>query len=415
MGYALSRRLSGAFFGWKVVAVAFTIAAFTFGIGYYGPSVFLKVLHQDRGWSLSTISSAITLHFLVSAVLVAYLPEAHRRLGIATVTQAGIVALALGIFCWSLATAPSYLFAAALLSGAGWSATSGAAIIAIVSPWFDRRRALALGHALNGASAGGIVFTPLWAVLIGMIGFQAAAGVVSSVTIIALSALVWRYLPPTPESLGLSPDGAYATSAAAPVERSAKSPARFIALIGQAKFATLSAAFALAMFAQIGVIAHLVTRLSPVIGTVSAAAFVSVATLSAIIGRLLAGALLGDHDRRLVAAANFSMQACGVGLLAFGSNAIMLVAGCILFGLGIGNLLLLPPLIAQREFAQVDVPRVVAMVTAANQAVFAFAPAVIGVLEEITGGYAAPFVFAAAVQIVAAAVVLAGRMDQPTT
>ena len=144
--------IRGASFGWKVVGAAFTIATFTFGLGYYGPSVFLKVLHQERGWPLSVISTAITFHFLISAVIVTYLPEAHRRFGVATVTQAGVAALALGMFCWSLAQAPWQLFVAAAISGVGWSATSGAAIIAMVSPWFEQRRALALGHAFNGAS-----------------------------------------------------------------------------------------------------------------------------------------------------------------------------------------------------------------------------------------------------------------------
>jgi MFS family permease len=157
------------FFGWQVVAAAFTIATFTFGIGYYGPSVFLNVLHQQRGWPVSVISIAVTVHFLVSAVLVIRLPAAHRRFGLALVTQAGVAALVIGMIGWSLAVAPWQLFVAAMLSGAGWAATSGAAIIAMVSPWFDRRRALALGHALNGASFGGILFAPLWVMLIGAI------------------------------------------------------------------------------------------------------------------------------------------------------------------------------------------------------------------------------------------------------
>ena len=43
------------FFGWKVVSVAFVVAAFTFGVAYYGPSVFLNVLHHQRGWSVSVV------------------------------------------------------------------------------------------------------------------------------------------------------------------------------------------------------------------------------------------------------------------------------------------------------------------------------------------------------------------------
>jgi cyanate permease len=111
----------------------------------------------------------------------------------------------------------------------------------------------------------------------------------------------------------------------------------------------------------------------------------------------------------VIAAGNFAMQACGVMLLAVGSTAVMLTSGCILFGLGIGSLLSLPPLIAQVEFPQSDVPRVVALVTAVNQAVFAFAPVIFGVLREVTGGHATPFLIAATVQIVAGAVAILGR------
>jgi cyanate permease len=169
----------------------------------------------------------------------------------------------------------------------------------------------------------------------------------------------------------------------------------------------------LGMFAQVGTVAHMVTRLAPQVGIAYAAAAVSLATASAVIGRLLLGALLGDADRRLVAAGNFVIQACGVLLLAIGTRAALLVVGCVLFGLGIGNLLTLPPLIAQREFPSDTVPRVVALVTAVNQAVFAFAPAALGILREIFGGYLVPFLAAAMVQILAALVVLYGRGLMP--
>ena len=88
------------FFGWKVVATSFLVG--TIGFGYNGPAVFLHVLHQQHGWSVSVISSAITAHFLVSAFLVAHLPDAHRRFGTAAVTQVGLAALVVGMFCWPL-------------------------------------------------------------------------------------------------------------------------------------------------------------------------------------------------------------------------------------------------------------------------------------------------------------------------
>ena len=74
------------FFGWKVVWAAFMIAVFGAGAGFYGPSVFLPALHATRGWPVSVISAAITTHFLLSAIIVIYLPEIHRRISLATMT-----------------------------------------------------------------------------------------------------------------------------------------------------------------------------------------------------------------------------------------------------------------------------------------------------------------------------------------
>jgi len=55
------------------------------------------------------------------------------------------------------------------------------------------------------------------------------------------------------------------------------------------------------------------------------------------------------------------------------------------------------------------VPRVVALVTAVNQAVFAFAPVMFGLLREVSDGYAVPFIVAAAIQVIAGLVLILGR------
>jgi cyanate permease len=111
----------------------------------------------------------------------------------------------------------------------------------------------------------------------------------------------------------------------------------------------------------------------------------------------------------VVTAANLGMQAMGSLLLAFGSGDVPLVLGCVLFGLGVGNLTSLPPLIAQREFRPADVGTVVALVVATNQAVFAFAPAIFGWLRDATESYVAAFCLAAVAQVAAALIVVAGR------
>jgi hypothetical protein len=76
------------------------------------------------------------------------------------ITRAGALLTALGVLGWGFAQEPWQLFLATPISGAGWAMTSGAALNAMVAPWFVRRRPAALSMAFNGASMGGVIFSP---------------------------------------------------------------------------------------------------------------------------------------------------------------------------------------------------------------------------------------------------------------
>ena len=391
------------FRGWSVVWVAFVIAVFGWGVGFYSPGVLLLTLHASKGWPVAMISSAITAHFLIGAALIVYLPEAHRSIGLAQTTIIGAVLAGAGIVAWSVAPAPWQLFVAAAISGSGWAATSGAAINAMVAPWFDRDRPKAIGLAFNGASIGGVMFPPLLILLIAKIGVEAAAVAVGIAMLLDIIPLSVFYLRRDPKGLGLAPDGLVIDSKPH-VATLTRSPRKD--LIKTKGFMTLSVAFALALFAQVGLLTHLLTRISPLLGENGAAAAVSMVTTSAVLGRTLLGWTIGGRDRRLAASANFLLQSVGVALMIISDAPTVVLVGCVLFGLGVGNVVSLPPLIAQHEFRAADVGTVVALVVAFNQAVFALAPAVLGVLRDISTSYVVPFALAAAMQIVAALIVL---------
>jgi uncharacterized membrane protein len=125
---------SETFYGWRVVGATFVLAVFGLGVGFHGPAVYLHAVHERTGWPLALISTAVTVHFLVGAVVVANLPALHRRFGIPAVTKAGAILLAAGVFGWAIAAAPWQLFIATLLSGAGWVTMGVAAINAISHP-----------------------------------------------------------------------------------------------------------------------------------------------------------------------------------------------------------------------------------------------------------------------------------------
>jgi MFS family permease len=406
----LTTEIAGArlFFGWRVVGAAFVFAVFAWGIAFYGPSVFLHVVHETKGWPVSLISAAITFHYLLSAVFVTYLDDAYRRFGIVWVTRAGVVAFAAGTAGWGLADAPAQLFLATALTAVGWAATSSAAINSMLVPWFKRRRGVALSLALNGASMGGVLFVPLWLMLIARWGLPIAAAIVAGMTFLVLWPLAGRYLRPTPALLGLAPDG---DGLLEPMGRGASTPAPASrgSLIRERAFITLSAAFALGLFSQVGLVAHFVSLLVPVMGEDGAAGATSLIAACAVIGRLFLGAVIDRVDRQVAAAGNFAMQACGFVLLLMGTDVATMMAGSILFGLGIGNLITLPPLVAEREFAAADLGRVVGLVIAINQAVFSFAPGIFGALHDLSGGYRVPVTVAITLHLAAALLVLAGR------
>lgn len=392
------------FFGWQVVGAAFVLAVLTWGINFYGPSVYLHALHAREGWSFSLISAAITLHFLASAVLVVWLPALFSRFGPVAVTRAGMATAALGVIGWGNATEPWHLVPAALLTATGWSLTSGAAINVLVSPWFDRRRPAALAMAYNGASAGGIVFSPLWAALIAAWGFSAASVAVAAVALLVAWPMAGRWFGPTPSGMGLHPDGAAEPLAPRP----AVPPTG--PLWRQPAFRSLSLSFALGLTAQMGLLTVLFSIMAPSLGEEGAGLALSVATACAVVGRTAVGTLLAESaDRRVAGMLNFLLQAAGSTALALADGGpTLLVFGAVLFGLGIGNLLSLPPLIAQRDWPPAEVGRVVAMVTAVNQGFYAFGPGLFGAAMESLGPWAPP-VLAVALQLAAAGVLMAGR------
>ena len=401
---------ASSFHGWRVVAGAFVLAVLGWGVGFYGPPVYLHAVRETRGWPIALISAAITVHFIVGALVVANLPTLYRRFGLPAVTKAGVAALSLGVVGWAVVDHPWLLFGAALLSGAGWVTMGAAAINAIIAPWFVRLRPRALAMAYNGASIGGVVFSPLWVAAIGLVGFPGAAIAIGAGMIVCVWLLADRLFARTPIEMGLAPDGDVPADGmiGSPVEAP---PVR--SLWRDRRFVTLAAGMALGLFAQIGLIAHLVSLLVPALGAQAAGLAAGAATAAAIGGRTLVGWLMPPSaDRRLVAAASHLVQIAGSALfiLADGQNVPLLLAAVVLFGAGIGNATSLPPLIAQSEFAAQDVQRVVPLIVAVSQGAYAFAPAAFGIVRGLQP--AAPtalFIIVGLTQAAAIACFLAGR------
>jgi hypothetical protein len=295
-----------------------------------------------------------------------------------------------------------------------------AGINAMIAPWFVKRRPLALAKAYNGASVGGMVFSPVWAVLIDRVGFPVVAVMVGLATVAVVTSIATRELAQASFSEGQPADGPSVVSDSTRQVCSGAPASVSQTLWSDRRFLTLAAAMSIGRFAQIGLIAQLFSLMAPSLGAPLVGGIMSLATGCGMGGRLIMARLVGERtDRRRAAAVCYAAQAIGTLILWIAGPAhfTLFIIGVVLFGLGIGNATSLPPLIAQAEFAPIHVPRVVARTVALAQALYAFAPAALAGL--LVGGSGAAQSFRAntdsyfsviiALQILAAACLLSQR------
>lgn len=375
---------ASSFFGRKVVAATFVMAVLGWGIGFYGPPIFMYAVIQRTDWSLALCSAAVTVHFLAGTLIVVNLPVLYKRVGLPLTTVLGATVLAIGVYGWSIATQPYQLFMAATLSGFGWVTMGAAAVNAIIAPWYVSKRPGALAMAYNGASIGGVVFSSAWVYLIGQFGFSQAAigvGILSTVVITALSFAVFKVQP---AQIGQYPDGALQ----APIEPAQPLGHSAISLWGNRQFITLALAMSLGLFAQIGLISQLFLLVVDHVTQEQAGLAMGLATASAIAGRFLSGRLISPNtNRRRVACMSYGCQLAGcLTLMGISALPALLWPGMVLFGLGIGNATSLPPLIAQSEFPRQHIHRVVTLIVATAQGCYAFAPVVFGGVRSLLHG-----------------------------
>ena len=102
------------------------------------------------------------------------------------------------------------------------------------------------------------------------------------------------------------------------------------------------------------------------------------------------------------------IQIIGLMLLASGRSGVVIYVGCALFGLGVGNLTTLPGLILAIEWPRERFSTLVSLVVGINQFTFAFGPSLVGGLRDWAGPYGMALGTCAALQAIAAALVVFG-------
>lgn len=383
--------------GWPVMVACFAAAIFAWGFAAFGPAVYLAELQRAHGWAAASIGAATTLSFLFGAGLLPWVGAAIERCGPRLVLSGGLMLIGAGALGISRATALWQLYLANLLIGCGWAGASSTAISTILARYFDHHRGLALSVALTGASAGGFAVAPALVALSHSNGFRAAMPELAALLLAAILPLIWLGIPAA--AAGRKPPATLPGISPASAGRRE--------FLRQARFWWVAAPFALAISAQVGMMVVEVSYLLPLLGPAGTSLALMATSIAGAGGRLGLSAVIDRLDQRRVSAATFAGQAAALSLMvALPGHPAALNLGAVLFGLGMGNVVALPSLIIQREFAPASFGTVLGLSTAVGQAAYAVSPTVLGIVRDLSGGYRACLVVCVGLQLAAAATVL---------
>lgn len=383
--------------GWRIVAVCFLVATFGWAFGFYGQSVYLAELHRAHGWPASLISGATTSFYLFGALLVVFVSEAVKKFGPRNCLIAGTCATAIAAISLGQVATPWQLYLANALLAFGWAGMSLGMITNTLGLWFNTRRGMAISLALNGASFGGIAGVPLLVIAIGRFGFSAAMIIAAAIMVAVIVPTVLIFVGRPPHLSGGAVVKAAGPSSATGIRGRA---------LRDVAFLSVTTAFALVLFAQVGFIVHLISFLDPVIGRASATTAIALLTAMAVVGRVLFSTVIDSLNQRLASALSFLSQAAALAIVINSRDPALLIAACALFGFSVGNLITLPSLIVQREFSPASFGVLISLQTAIAQVTYAFGPGVVGVLRDLSGSYTLPFYGCIALELIAAVLIM---------
>ena len=247
------------YYGWYVVAALFVMLTVASGLAFYNLSVYMNALVVAYGFPVGAVSSATALFFVSSGFAGLLAGRLIQRFDPRWTIALGGVLGAGALLALGRVTELWQLYLVYALFGAGHACASLVPATTLVTRWFDRQRSIALSVASTGLSIGGVLLTPASAALIGNLGLEMAMprlALLWFLGIVPVTMLVVRGRPGTTTGSG----GAAAVASGWAYADAIRS--RFFALV--------TAAWVLAMLAQVGGIAHLfnlaATRVDATVG-----------------------------------------------------------------------------------------------------------------------------------------------------
>jgi sugar phosphate permease len=411
---APGRVLRGRFHpAWAVAVIAFV--ALVGAAGFRAtPSVLLRPLHEEFGWSLGTISAAVSVNLLLYGLTAPFAAALMEKFGIRRVVTIALLTVAAGSGLTVFMTASWQLILCwGVLVGLGTGSMALAFVATVTNRWFVHRRGLVTGVLTAGGAAGQLIFLPVLARLTTAYGWRTAALTVTVAALAVVPLVVWR-LRDRPQDLGVLPYGAVpdplpsaAGSVAPPATGAARTALRSLTSAARTRpFWLLAGGFAICGATTNGLVG---THFIPAahdhgMAETTAAGLLALVGLFDIVGTIASGWLTDRVDSRILLGAYYGLR--GLSLLAlpalFAGVAHPSMLVFIIF-YGLDWVATVPPTVALcREYYGTSGAIVFGWVFASHQVGAAIAATAAGLVRDRLGDYTWAWYGAGALSIGAA-------------
>lgn len=381
------------FYGWWLLAGSVLAMMVGSGVSFWAFGLYIEPLEEEFGWSRAAVTLGFSVSLLVSGLLSPFVGRWIDTYGPRRVILVG-----------SVMTAATYVLLATTENLWQWYTYQSINAVfrqmmffipfqALISRWFDRRRAVAIGILATGFSLAGMVVVPVMRVVIDAVGWEGSfifSGVVVGVLFVPLALFVIR---DDPSDVGAMVDGDAARPGQA-LPRGQAAP-RLGGMTVRAAMRTpifwlLALAFMALFFGLFGWMVHAVPYFESVGRSPGwAAALVAIAAGGGVVSRLLFGFGV-DRWFSIAVGSFYTVGFMGLSILVLlvsGGSVWGIVLFMIAFMIGSGGGPMLEPLLLTRAFGVRHFATILGMVVVVETLGQVVSPVVAGAIFDSTGEY----------------------------
>lgn len=379
------------------------------------PSVMIEPLRTEFGWSIGTISVALSVNLALFGITAPFAAALMERFGVRRVVTAALLMVAAGSGLTVFMTASWQLVLLwGVIVGLGTGSMAMALVATVVGRWFVARRGLVSGVLTAASATGQLIFLPTISRIVLAHGWRPASLTVSACAL-AVVPVVLLLLRERPADVGALPYGGTPADVVEPLRSGAARLAvgTLLRAARVPRFWLLAGGFFVCGATTTGLVQqHFMPAAHdhgmPVTTAASLLALVGVFDLLGTIG---SGWLTDRTDPRVLLGAYYGLRGVSLALLVplFGADLNASILAFVIF-YGLDWVATVPPTLAlTREAFGAAAPVVFGWVFAAHQLGAAVAALAAGLVRDALGSYDAAWYGGAVLCVIGAVLSLSIR------